>query len=101
MCRYGPRFFVGYKFLATCKKLERQRQRDDWRTTTLHPGPIKQTEIIIIAEETVFMQTLAVLPLTSIIFGIKHFDTEVRVFLSSCPELNSHINAELFNSYKT
>ena len=57
------------------------------RTTTLHPGPIKQTEIIIVAEETVFMQTLAVLPLTPIIFGIKDFDKEVRAFLSSCPEL--------------
>ena len=50
------------------------------RTTTLHPGPIKQTEIIIVAEETVFMQTLAVLPPTPIIFGIKYFDTEVRAF---------------------
>ena len=58
-----------------------ERQGDDWtdkstdqRTTTLHPGPVKQTEIIIVPEETVFMQTLAVLPLTPIIFGIKHFD---------------------------
>ena len=26
--RLGPRFFVGYTFLATCKKSERQRDRD-------------------------------------------------------------------------
>ena len=57
------------------------------RTTTLHPGSIKQREIIIVAEETVFMETLAVLPPTRIIFGIKHFDTEVRGFSSSWPEL--------------
>ena len=57
------------------------------RTTTLHPGSIKQREIIIVAEETVFMQTLAVLPPTPIIFGIKHFDIEVRAFSSSWPEL--------------
>ena len=64
------------------------RQKDTFqRTTTLYPGPIKQTEIIIVAEETAFMQTLAVLPLTPIIFGIKDFDKEVRAFLSSCPEL--------------
>ena len=25
---YEPRFFVGYIFLATCKKLERQRDRE-------------------------------------------------------------------------
>ena len=94
MYKYGPRFFVGCKFLATCKKSERQRDRSldrqkytFQRTTTLHPGPIKQTEIIIVAEETVFMQTLAVLPPTPIIFGIKHFDAEVQAFLSSCPEL--------------
>ena len=93
MCKYGPRFFVGYKFLATCKKSERQRQRDDKQNytfqgaTTLHPGPIKQAEIIIVPEETVFMQTLALLPLTPIIFRFKLFGTEVRAFLSSCPEL--------------
>ena len=23
MCEYGPRFFVGYKFPATCKKSEK------------------------------------------------------------------------------
>ena len=45
------------------------------------------------------MQTLAVLPLTPINFEIKHFDTEVRVRFSSTPELSSHVNAELFNSY--
>ena len=28
MCKYGPRFFVGYKFLGKCKKLERQRGRE-------------------------------------------------------------------------
>ena len=27
MCKYMPRFFAGYKFLATCKKSERQRDR--------------------------------------------------------------------------
>ena len=86
MCKYGPGYFVGYTFLATCKKSERQRQRDGrqnytfQRTITLHSGPIKQTEIIIVPEETVFMQFLAVLPLTTIIFGIKLFGTEVRAF---------------------
>ena len=95
MFKYGPRYFAGYKFQATCKTLERQRAREMTeqtkyifqRTTTLHPGLIKQTKIIIVAEETVFMQTLAVLSPTPIIFGIKHFDTEVRDFMSSCPEL--------------
>ena len=61
-----------------------------YRTTTQHPGPIKQTEIIIVTEEavfiqtlavvtkeTIFIQTLAVLPPTSIIFGTKNCDTEV------------------------
>ena len=66
--------------------LDRQKHTFQ-RTTTLHPGPIKQTEIIIVPEETVFMQTLTVLPLTPIIFGFKHFGTEVQAFLSSCPEL--------------
>ena len=28
MCKYGPRFFVGSKFLATGKKSERQRDRE-------------------------------------------------------------------------
>ena len=81
MYKYGPRFFVGYKFPATCKKLERQRDRSldiqkytFQRTTTLHPGQIKQTEIINVPEQTVFMKTREVLPLTPIIFGIKHFD---------------------------
>ena len=58
----GPRFFVGYKFLATCKKSERQRDREmteqtDYtfqRTIALHPGLIKQTEIIIVAEKTFY-----------------------------------------------
>ena len=27
MCKYGPRFFIGYEFLVTCKKSERQRDR--------------------------------------------------------------------------
>ena len=53
------------------------------RTNTLHPGPITQAKIIIVADETAFMQTLAVLPPASIIFGIKHFDTEARASLSS------------------
>ena len=38
------------------------------------PGQIKQTEIINVPEQTVFMKTWEVLPLTPIIFGIKHFD---------------------------
>ena len=94
MCTCGPRFFIAYKFLATGKKKDREIERSQdrqkytsQRNTTLHPGPMKQTEITIAAEETVFMQTLAVLPTISIIFGIKHFDTEIRVFLSSCPKL--------------
>ena len=57
------------------------------RTTTLHPGSIKQREIIIVAEDTVFMQTLAILAPIPIIFCGKHFDKEVRGFLSSWPEL--------------
>ena len=28
MCKYGPRCLVGYTFLATCKKSERQRDRE-------------------------------------------------------------------------
>ena len=92
MCKYGPRFFVAHKFLATGKKSERQRDRDRQkyafqRTATLHLGPSRQTGIIIVAEETVFMQTLASLPTTPLIFGIKAFDTEIRAFLSSCPKL--------------
>ena len=46
---YGPRFFVGYTFLAACKKKKKQKERetDRWldrqkytfhRTTTLHSG---------------------------------------------------------------
>ena len=46
-----------------------------------------KTEIIIVAEATVFLQTLAVLPPTPIILGITHFDTEVQALLSSSPEL--------------
>ena len=56
------------------------------RATTLHPGLIKQVEIIFVACETVFMQALAVLSPTPVIFEIKNVDTEVRAFLSSCPE---------------
>ena len=36
MCKYGPRFFVGYKFLATGKRSERQRNRDMIGQTELH-----------------------------------------------------------------
>ena len=36
MCKYGPRFFVGYKFLATCKKSERQRDREMTEQTKVH-----------------------------------------------------------------
>ena len=53
------------------QKSERKRDREMTgqkytfhRTTTLHPGPIKQEEIIIAAEEAVFMQNLALLPPT-------------------------------------
>ena len=67
----------------------RKTETERWLDTTLHPVPIKRTEIIIVPEETVFMQTLTVLPLTPIIFGFKHFDTEAQAFLSSCPELKS------------
>ena len=63
----------------TKRWLDRQKYTFQ-RTTTLHSGPVKQTEIIIVAEETAFMQTLAVLPPTPIIFGIKYFDTEVWAF---------------------
>ena len=52
MCKYRPRFFVGYKSLATCKRSETERQRDDWtdrkthfiELSHLHPGPKKQAE---------------------------------------------------------
>ena len=40
---------------------------------------MKKTEIIIVAEEIVFMQILAVLPPNPIIFSIKHFDIENRL----------------------
>ena len=49
------------------RKIERWLDRQKYRfhrTTTLHPGPIKQAGIMIVAEETVFMQTLRVLPTT-------------------------------------
>ena len=36
MCKYGPRFFVGYKFLAKCKILERQRGREMTGQTEIH-----------------------------------------------------------------
>ena len=36
MCKYGPRFLVGYKFLATCKNLERQRDREMTGQTEVH-----------------------------------------------------------------
>ena len=77
MCKYSPRFFVGYKFLATGKKSERQK---DGEMTG-------QTEVHFKEFARVFMQTLTVMPTTQIIFGIKHFDTEIRAFLSSCTEL--------------
>ena len=52
MCKYRPRFFVGYKSLATCKRSERQRDREMTGQTEkhfielshLHPGPKKQAE---------------------------------------------------------
>ena len=28
MCKYRPRFFAGHTFQATCKKSERQRDRE-------------------------------------------------------------------------
>ena len=36
MCKYGPRFFVGYKFLATGKRSERQRNREMTGQTEVH-----------------------------------------------------------------
>ena len=36
MCKYGPRFFVGYKFLPTCKKSERQRDREMTEQAEVH-----------------------------------------------------------------
>ena len=36
MFRYGPRYFAGYKFQATCKKLERQRAREMTEQTEVH-----------------------------------------------------------------
>ena len=36
MCKYGSRFFVGYKSLAICKKLERRRDREMTGQTELH-----------------------------------------------------------------
>ena len=47
------------------------------RTTTLHSAPIKEAEIIIADDETVFRKTLTTLPSTPIIFGINNVDTEV------------------------
>ena len=77
-------------------KSQRDRETEIWldrqkctvhETAMLHSGPIKQAEIIVVAEETVLIQTLAVLPPTPLIFGIKLFDTEVLAFLSFSPEL--------------
>ena len=58
MCKYGPRFFVGYKFRATCKKSERQRDRDMTEKTEVHISKnyhatprSNKTKIIIAAEE--------------------------------------------------
>ena len=36
MCKYVPKFFAGYKFLAICKKLERQRDRKMTGQTEVH-----------------------------------------------------------------
>ena len=36
---YGPRFFVGYTFLAACKKkknIKKERQIDDWTDKSIH-----------------------------------------------------------------
>ena len=95
MCKYGPRFFVGYKFLATYKKSERQRDKQMTGQTEANISKNyhatrrsnKTDKIIIVAEETVFMQIMTVLPPIPIIFCIKQFYTEVQFFLSSCPEL--------------
>ena len=35
-CKYGPRFLVGYKFLATSKKSKRQRDREMTVQTEVH-----------------------------------------------------------------
>ena len=36
MHKYGHRFFVGYKILATCKKSERKRDREMNGQTEVH-----------------------------------------------------------------
>ena len=36
MFKYGPKFFVGYKFLATGKNSERQRDREMTGQTEVH-----------------------------------------------------------------
>ena len=36
MCTCGPRFFIAYKFLATGKKSERQRDREITGQTEVH-----------------------------------------------------------------
>ena len=48
----------------TEERLDRQKHTFHG-TTTLHPGPIKQEEIIVVAEEVVFTQTLTLLSPTS------------------------------------
>ena len=61
MCKYRPRFFVGYKSLATCKRSERQRDREMtgqtentfYRTITPTPrskktgGETEETELLL------------------------------------------------------
>ena len=36
MCSKGPRFLVGYKFLATCKKSGGQKDREMAEQTEIH-----------------------------------------------------------------
>ena len=63
-------------------------QTDVHISENYHTTPRSNKKEIIIVAENCFYATLAVLPTAPIIFGIKHFDIEVRAFLSSCPELN-------------
>ena len=49
------------------------------RARRLHPGPIQQTDIIILAEKAILIQSLTLLPPT-------HFDKTVSAFSISSPK---------------
>ena len=100
MCKHGSRFFVGYKLIATCKKSERQRDREINGQTevyislnhhTTRRSNKRERETIIVAEDCFYASTGSIAS-NPIIFGMKHFDTEVRAFLSSSPELKFTYN---------